>query len=143
MQADKENDRDATWDIRLIDNYGSLTEFKLSEDSIAVRSRSACLPTGKPLNDPGQFVLPSMEGAFLGVRVVINDSTNPGLHPLPALTSGAHVAPQSDTQSGIQSGEQWYEFLVDDNSSCHLRFTAPYNVYAGAVGRRRPVFWTR
>ena len=105
VQVDKENDRDATRGIQLIDNYGGLAEFKFSEDSIAVRSRSACLPTDKPLNDPGQFVLPSVEEAFPGVRVTVSDNTNPDLHPLPTLTPGAHVAPQSGAQSGAQSGE--------------------------------------
>ena len=105
VQVEKEIDRDATRGIQLIDNYGGLAEFKFSEDSIAVRSRSACLPTDKPLNDPGQFVLPSVEEAFPGVRVTVSDNTNPDLHPLPTLTPGAHVAPQSGAQSGAQSGE--------------------------------------
>ena len=90
VQVDKQIDRDATRDIRLIDKYGGLVEFKFSEDFIAVRSRSACLPTDKPLNDPGQFVLPSVEEAF----------TDPDLHPLPTLTPGVHVTPQSGAQSG-------------------------------------------
>ena len=104
VQVDKQIDRDATRGIQLIDNYGGLAEFKFSEDSIAVRSRSACLPTDKPLNDPGQFVLPSVEEAFPGMHVTISDNTNPDLHPVPTLTPGAHVAPQSGTQSGAQSG---------------------------------------
>ena len=104
VQVDKQIDRDATRGIQLIDNYGGLVEFKFSEDSIAVRSRSACLPTDKPLNDPGQFVLPSVEEAFPGVRVTVSDNTNPDLHPVPTLTPGAHVTPQSGTQSGAQSG---------------------------------------
>ena len=105
VQVDKQIDRDATRDIRLIDNYGGLVEFKFSEDSIAVRSRSACLPTDKPLDDPGQFVLPSVEEAFPGVHVTVSDNTNPDLHPVPTLTPGAHVTPQSGAQSGAQSGE--------------------------------------
>ena len=108
VQVDKENDRDATRGIQLIDNYGGLAEFKFSEDSIAVRSRSACLPTERPLNDPGQFVLPSVEGAFPGVHVTVSDNSDPDLHPVPTLTPGAHVTPQSgaqpDPQSGAQSG---------------------------------------
>ena len=105
VQVDKQIDRDATRDIRLIDNYGGMVEFKFSEDFIAVRSRSACLPTDKPLDDPGQFVLPSVEEAFPGVHVTVSDNTNPDLHPVPTLTPGAHVTPQSGAQSGAQSGE--------------------------------------
>ena len=105
VQVDKQIDRDATRDIRLIDNYGGMVEFKFSEDFIAVRSRSACLPTDKPLDDPGQFVLPSVEEAFPGVHVTVSDNTNPDLHPVPTLTPGANVTPQSGAQSGAQSGE--------------------------------------
>ena len=105
VQVEKEIDRDGTRDIRLIDKYGGLAEFKFSEDSIAMRSRSACLPTDKPLNDPGQFVLPSVEEAFPGMHVTISDNTNPDLHPVPTLTPGANVTPQSGAQSGAQSGE--------------------------------------
>ena len=105
VQVEKEIDRDGTRDIRLIDKYGGLAEFKFSEDSIAMRSRSACLPTDKPLNDPGQFVLPSVEEAFAGVSVTVSDNADPDLHPVPTLTPGAHVAPQSGAQSGAQSGE--------------------------------------
>ena len=105
VQVEKEIDRDGTRDIRLIDKYGGLSEFKFSEDSIAVRSRSACLPTDKPLDDPGQFVLPSVEEAFSGVRVTVSDNTDPDLHPVPTLTPGAHVTPQSGAQSGVQAGE--------------------------------------
>ena len=105
VQVDKQIDRDATRDIRLIDNYGGMAEFKFSEDFIAVRSRSACLPTDKPLNDPGQFVLPSVEEAFPGVHVTVSDNTDPDLHPLPTLTPGAYATPQSSAQGGAQSGE--------------------------------------
>ena len=100
VQVEKEIDRDGTRDIRLIDKYGGLSEFKFSEDSIVMRSRSACLPTDKPLNDPGQFVLPSVEEAFPGMHVTISDNTNPDLHPVPTLTPGANVTPQSGAQSG-------------------------------------------
>ena len=61
VQVEKEIDRDGTRDIRLIDKYGGLSEFKFSEDSIAMRSRSACLPTDKPLDDPG-LVRPAVGG---------------------------------------------------------------------------------
>ena len=105
VQVEEEKDRDATRDIRLIDTYGGLAEFKFLEDSIAMRSRSACLPTDKPLDDPGQFVLPSVEEAFPGVHVTVSDNTDPNLHPVPTLTPGAHVTPQSGAQSGAQSGE--------------------------------------
>ena len=105
VQVDKQIDRDATRGIQLIDNYGGLAEFKFSDDSVAVRSRSACLPSSHALNDPGQFILPSVEEAFPGVRVTVSDNTNPDLHPVPTLTPGAHVTPQSGTQSGAQSGE--------------------------------------
>ena len=91
VQVDKQIDRDATRGIQLIDNYGGLAEFK-------------CLPTDKPLDDPGQFVLPSVEEAFPGVHVTVSDNTNPELHPVPTLAPGAHVTPQSGTQSGAQSG---------------------------------------
>ena len=104
VQVDKQIDRDATRGIQLIDKYGGLVEFKFSEDFIAVRSRSACLPTNKPLDDPGQFALPSVDEAFPGVHVTVSDNTDPDLHPLPTLTPGAHVAPQSGPQSGAQSG---------------------------------------
>jgi len=104
VQVDKQIDRDATRDIRLIDNYGGMVEFKFSEDFIAVRSRSACLPTDKPLDDPGQFVLPSVEEAFPGVHVTVSDNTNPDLHPVPTLTLGVQADPQSGPQSGAQSG---------------------------------------
>ena len=105
VQVEKEIDRDGTRDIRLIDKFGGMAEFKFSENSIAMRSRSACLPTDKPLDDPGQFVLPSVEEAFPGVHVTISDNTNPDLHPVPTLTPGANVTPQSGAQSGAQSGE--------------------------------------
>ena len=52
----------------------------------------------------GQFVLPSVEEAFPGVRVTVSDNTNPDLHPLPTLTLGAQADPQPDAQSGAQSG---------------------------------------
>ena len=104
VQIEEEIDRDATRDIRLIDKFGGMTEFKFSEYFIAVRSRSACLPTDKPLDDPGQFVLPSVEEAFPGVHVTVSDNTNPDLHPVPTLTPGAHVTPQSGAQSGTHSG---------------------------------------
>ena len=104
VQVDRQIDRDATRGIQLIDNYGGLVEFKFSEESIAVRSRSACLPTDKPLDDPGQFVLPSVEEAFPGVHVTVSDNTNPDLHPVPTLTPGAHLTPQSGAQRGAQSG---------------------------------------
>ena len=100
VQVEKEIDRDGTRDIRLIDKYGGLSAFKFSEDSIVMRSRSACLPTDKPLGDPGQFVLPSVEEAFPGVHVTVSDNTNPDLHPVPTLTPGANVTPQSGAQSG-------------------------------------------
>ena len=105
VQVDEEFGRDGTRGIQLIDNYGGLAEFKFSEDSIAMRSRSACLPTDKPLDDPGQFVLPSVEEAFPGVHVTVSDNTDPNLHPVPTLTPGAHNTPQSGAQSGAQSGE--------------------------------------
>ncbi len=105
VQVEEETDRDATRDIRLIDKFGGMAEFKFSEDFIAVRSRSACLPTDKPLDDPGQFVLPSVEEAFAGLPVTVSDNTDPDLHPVPTLTPGAHVTPQSGPQSGAQSGE--------------------------------------
>lgn len=104
VQVDRQIDRDATRGIQLIDNYGGLVEFKFSEESIAVRSRSACLPTDKPLDDPGQFVLPSVEEAFMGVPVTVSDNADPDLHPVPTLTPGAHVAPQNGAQSAAQSG---------------------------------------
>ena len=85
VQVEREIDRDGTRDIRLIDKYG--------------------LPTDKPLDDPGQFVLPSVEEAFPGMHVTISDNTNPDLHPVPTLTPGANVTPQSGAQSGAQSGE--------------------------------------
>ena len=51
-----------------------------------------------------QFVLPSVEEAFPGVRVTVSDNTDPDLHPVATLTPGAHVTPQSGVQSGAQSG---------------------------------------
>ena len=104
VQVEKEIDRDGTRDIRLIDKYGGLSEFKFSEDSIAMRSRSACLPTDKPLDDPGQFAMPSVEEAFPGVHVTVSDNADLDLHPVPALTLGAQADPQSGPQSGTQSG---------------------------------------
>ena len=104
VQVDKQIDRDATRGIQLIDNYGGLVEFKFSEDFIAVRSRSACLPTDKPLDDPGQFVLPSVGEAFSGVHVTVSDNADPDLHPLPTLTLGDQADPQPGAQSGAQSG---------------------------------------
>ena len=58
----------------------------------------------RSLDDPGQFVLPSVEEAFPGVDVTVSDNTDPDLHPVPTLTPGAHVTPQSGPQSGAQSG---------------------------------------
>jgi len=46
-----------------------------------------------------------VEEAFPGVHVTVSDNTNPDLHPVPTLTPGAHVTPQSGAQSGTQSGE--------------------------------------
>lgn len=99
-----EYQKDGTRNIYLNDREGNSVKLKYSENDIVMSSRSACLPTDKPLDDPGQFVLPSVEEAFPGMHVTISDNTNPDLHPVPTLTPGAHVAPQSGTQSGPQSG---------------------------------------
>ena len=100
-----EYQKDGTRNIYLNDREGNSVQYKYSEDGIVMSSRSACLPTDKPLNDPGQFVLPSVEEAFSGVHVTVSDNTDPDLHPVPTLTPGAHVTPQSSAQSGAQSGE--------------------------------------
>ena len=100
-----EYQKDGTRNIYLNDREGNSVKLKYSENDIVMSSRSACLPTDKPLDDPGQFVLPSVEEAFPGVHVTVSDNTDPDLHPVPTLTPGAHVAPQSGTQSGAQSGE--------------------------------------
>ena len=100
-----EYQKDGTRNIYLNDREGNSVKLKYSENDIVMSSRSACLPTDKPLNDPGQFVLPSVEEAFMGVPVTVSDNTDPDLHPLPTLTPGAHVTPQSSAQSGAQSGE--------------------------------------
>ena len=100
-----EYQKDGTRNIYLNDREGNSVKLKYSENDIVMSSRSACLPTDKPLNDPGQFVLPSVEEAFMGVPVTVGDNTDPDLHPLPTLTPGAHVTPQSSAQSGAQSGE--------------------------------------
>ena len=100
-----EYQKDGTRNIFLNDREGSSVQYKYSENGIVMRSRSACLPTDKPLDDPGQFVLPSVEEAFPGMHVTISDNTNPDLHPVPTLTPGANVTPQSGAQSGAQSGE--------------------------------------
>ena len=100
-----EYQKDGTRNIYLNDREGNSVKLKYSENDIVMSSRSACLPTDKPLNDPGQFVLPSVEEAFPGVHVTVSDNTDPDLHPLPTLTPGAHVTPQSSAQSGAQSGE--------------------------------------
>lgn len=100
-----EYQKDGTRNIYLNDREGNSVKLKYSENDIVMSSRSACLPTDKPLDDPGQFVLPSVEEAFPGMRVTISDNTDPDLHPVPTLTPGAHVAPQSGAQSGAQSGE--------------------------------------
>ena len=99
-----EYQKDGTRNIYLNDREGNSVKLKYSENDIVMSSRSACLPTDKPLDDPGQFVLPSVEEAFPGVHVTVSDNTDPDLHPVPTLTPGAHVAPQSGTQSGAQSG---------------------------------------
>ena len=99
-----EYQKDGTRNIFLNDREGNSVQYKYSEDGIVMSSRSACLPTDKPLDDPGQFILPSVEEAFPGVRVTVSDNTNPDLHPVPTLTPGAHVTPQSGAQSGAQSG---------------------------------------
>ena len=100
-----EYQKDGTRNIYLNDREGNSVKLKYSENDIVMSSRSACLPTDKPLNDPGQFVLPSVEEAFPGMHVTISDNTNPDLHPVPTLTPGANVTPQSGAQSGAQSGE--------------------------------------
>ena len=100
-----EYQKDGTRNIYLNDREGNSVKLKYSENDIVMSSRSACLPTDKPLNDPGQFVLPSVEEAFPGVHVTVSDNTNPDLHPLPTLTLGAQADPQPDAQSGAQSGE--------------------------------------
>ena len=100
---------DGSRKIYFTDNDGNSALFKYTETGIEMSSHSACLPTSHALNDPGQFVLPSVEEAFPGTHVTISDNTNPDLHPVPTLTPGAHVTPQSgaqpDPQSGAQSGE--------------------------------------
>ena len=100
-----EYQKDGTRNIYLNDREGNSVKLKYSENDIVMSSRSACLPTDKPLDDPGQFVLPSVEEAFPGMHVTISDNTNPDLHPLPTLTLGAQADPQPDAQSGAQSGE--------------------------------------
>ena len=90
--------------IYFTDNDGNSAEFKYTETGIEMSSYSSCLPTSHALNDPGQFVLPSVEEVFPSVRVTVSDNTNPDLHPLPTLTLGAQADPQPDAQSGAQSG---------------------------------------
>ena len=99
-----EYQKDGTRNIYLNDREGNSVKLKYSENDIVMSSRSACLPTDKPLNDPGQFVLPSVEEAFMGVPVMVSDNADPDLHPVPTLTPGAHVAPQNGAQSAAQSG---------------------------------------
>ena len=99
-----EYQKDGTRNIYLNDREGNSVKLKYSENDIVMSSRSACLPTDKPLNDPGQFVLPSVEEAFMGVPVTVSDNADPDLHPVPTLTPGAHVAPQNGAQSAAQSG---------------------------------------
>ena len=95
--------------IYFTDNDGNSAEFKYTETGIEMSSYSSCLPTSHALDDPGQFVLPSVEEAFPGVHVTVGDNTDPDLHPVPTLTLGAQADPQSgtqpDPQSGAQSGE--------------------------------------
>ena len=86
--------------IYFTDNDGNSAEFKYTETGIEMSSYSSCLPTSHALNDPGQFVLPSVEEAFPGVHVTVSDNADPDLHPLPTLTPGVHVTPQSGAQSG-------------------------------------------
>ena len=100
-----EYQKDGTRNIFLNDREGNSVQYKYSENGIVMSSRSACLPTDKPLNDPSQFVLPSVQEAFAGVSVTVSDNVDPDLHPVPMLTPGAHVTPQSGPQSGAQSGE--------------------------------------
>ena len=100
-----EYQKDGTRNIFLNDREGNSVQYKYSENGIVMSSRSACLPTDKPLNDPGQFVLPSVEEVFPGVPVTVSDNMDPDLHPLPTLTLGAQADPQPDAQSGAQSGE--------------------------------------
>lgn len=100
-----EYEKDGTRNIFLNDREGNSVKLKYSENDIVMSSRSACLPTDKPLDDPGQFVLPSVEEAFPGVHVTVSDNTDPDLHPLPTLTPGAYATPQSSAQGGAQSGE--------------------------------------
>ncbi|EFU60686.1 DUF4853 domain-containing protein [Actinomyces sp. oral taxon 180] len=90
--------------IYFTDNDGNSAEFKYTETGIEMSSYSSCLPTSHALNDPGQFVLPSVEEAFPGVHVTVSDNADPDLHPVPTLTLGAQADPQSDAQSGAQSG---------------------------------------
>ena len=90
--------------IYFTDNDGNSAEFKYTETGIEMSSYSSCLPTSHALNDPGQFVLPSVEEAFPGVHVTVSDNADPDLHPVPTLTLGAQANPQSDAQSGAQSG---------------------------------------
>ena len=97
---------DGSRKIYFTDNDGNSALFKYTETGIEMSSYSACLPTSHPLNDPGQFVLPSVEEAFPGMRVTISDNTDPDLHPVPTLAPGAHVTPQSGTQSDPQTGHQ-------------------------------------
>ncbi len=97
---------DGSRKIYFTDNDGNSALFKYTETGIEMSSHSACLPTSHAPNDPGQFVLPSVEEAFPGVHVTVSDNTDPDLHPLPTLTPGAHVTPQSGTQSDSQTGHQ-------------------------------------
>ena len=91
--------------IYFTDNDGNSAEFKYTETGIEMSSYSSCLPTSHTLDDPGQFVLPSVEEAFPGVPVTVSDNADLDLHPVPALTLGAQADPQPDAQSGAQSGE--------------------------------------
>ena len=91
---------DGSRKIYFTDNDGNSAQFKYTETGIEMSSYSSCLPTSHTLDDPGQFVLPSVEEAFPGVHVTVSDNTDPDLHPVPTLTPGAHVTPQSGAQSG-------------------------------------------
>ena len=99
-----EYQKDGTRNIILNDREGNSVQYKYSENGIVMSSRSACLPTDKPLDDPGQFAMPSVEEAFPGVHVTVSDNADLDLHPVPALTLGAQADPQSGPQSGTQSG---------------------------------------
>ncbi len=126
-QVEKETIGWYSRDIRLIDKYG-LPSSSSRRTSIVMRSRSAYLLTDKPLDDPGQFVLPSVEGRRSRACRDDQRQHNPDLHPVPTLTPvlTPHNCSRAAPSRGVMVASS-----VDNGSHRRLCLAAPCSVRQG------------